>query len=89
LIQELACQPTHISKLVDQDADYIGFCNVSAFGARGVWFSRGKSSAPSLWRFEFSPDITRQVILDKNPTGTLTNSDLEMAGVLLQFVALE
>ena len=50
---------------------------------------RGRSIAPSLWYFEFPPDITSQVVLDKNPQGTLTNSDLEITGVMLQFVALE
>jgi hypothetical protein len=29
------------------------------------------------------------VVSDKNPMGVLTNSDLEMAGVILQFLALE
>jgi hypothetical protein len=89
LIQELARRPTHVSELVDRDADYIGFCDASAFGAGGVWFSGGKSLAPTVWRFEFPPDITAQVISDKNPTGVLTNSDLEMAGVLLHYMALE
>jgi hypothetical protein len=42
LIQELARRPTHVSKLVDREADYIGFCDASAFGAGGVWFSGGK-----------------------------------------------
>jgi hypothetical protein len=36
LIQELARQPTHVSELVDSDADYDGFCHASAFGAGGV-----------------------------------------------------
>jgi hypothetical protein len=38
---------------------------------------------------EFPADITAQVVSDKNPDGVLTNSDLEMAGVILQFLALE
>jgi hypothetical protein len=47
------------------------------------------SLAPSLWQVGFPPDITSQVISDKNPAGVLTNSDLKMAGVLYHFLALE
>jgi hypothetical protein len=38
---------------------------------------------------EFPPDITAEVVSDSNPHGKLTNSDLEMAGVLLHYLALE
>jgi hypothetical protein len=89
MIQELARRPTHVSELVAQDFDYVGFCDASAFGAGGVWFSAIKAIPPTVWRVEFPPDITAQVVSDKNPTGALTNSDLEMAGVSLQFLALE
>jgi hypothetical protein len=89
LIQELSRRPTHVSELVDGDPDYIGFCDASAFGAGGVWFSGSKSLRPSVWRVEFPSDITRQVVSDSNPNGALTNSDLELAGVLLHYAALE
>jgi len=38
---------------------------------------------------QFPPDITAAVVSDSNPTGSLTNSDLEMAGVLLHHLVLE
>jgi hypothetical protein len=71
------------------DFDYVAFCDVSAFGAGGVWFSGTKPLHPAVWRVEFPPDITSQVISDSNPNGVLTNSDLELAGVLLHYLALE
>jgi hypothetical protein len=89
MIQELARRPTHVSELVPQDFDFVGFCDASAFGAGGVWFSCNQTLPPSVWRLEFPADITAQVVSDKNPDGVLTNSDLEMAGVILQFLALE
>jgi hypothetical protein len=89
LIQELSRRPTHVSELVEHDPHYIGFCDASAFGAGGVWFSGSKSLRPSVWRVEFPSDITAQVISDTNPTGVLTNSDLELAGVLLHYAVLE
>jgi hypothetical protein len=89
LIQELAQRPTHVSELVAGNFDYVGFCDASAFGAGGVWFSGDKPLRPAVWRVEFPPDITSQVVSDSNPTGALTNSDLELAGVLLHYLALE
>jgi hypothetical protein len=89
LIVLLARRPTHVSELVAQDFDYVGFCDASAFGAGGVWFSGNTAIKPSVWRVEFPADITNQVVSDKNPKGVLTNSDLEMAGVLLHYLALE
>jgi hypothetical protein len=89
LIQELSRRPTHVSELLERDPDYIGFCDASAFGAGGVWFSGRTSLQPSVWRVEFPVDITRQVVSDSNPTGALTNSDLELAGVLLHYSVLE
>jgi hypothetical protein len=88
-LQHAARRPTHVSELVAQDFDFVGFCDASAFGAGGVWFSCNQAIPPSVWRLEFPADITAQVVSDKNPDGVLTNSDLEMAGVILQFLALE
>jgi len=44
---------------------------------------------PFVWQIPFPPDIQAAVILDSNPTGTITNSDLEMAGLLCQWLALK
>jgi hypothetical protein len=38
LIQSLSTGPTHVSKLVQDKLDYIGYCDANAFGAGGVWF---------------------------------------------------
>lgn len=90
LIADLARRPTHVRELVRAgEFAYVGFCDASAFGAGGVWFSGSRSLPPTVWRVEFPPDITREVVSDANPNGRLTNSDLEMAGVLLHYLALE
>lgn len=74
LIQALASRPTHVSELVAQDFDYIGFCNDRAFGAGGVWFSGNQALPPSIWQLEFPADITHQVVSEENPKGQLMNS---------------
>jgi hypothetical protein len=89
LIRDLAKRPTHVSELVPQEPDYTGFCDASAFGAGGVWFGGSKPLPPIVWRIQWPQDITTDVVSDSNPTGRITNSDLEMAGVLLQEAVLE
>ena len=89
LINDLAKRPTHISEIVPSDPHYIGHCDASGSGAGGVWFSGTRCMIPTVWRVQFPPDITAAVVSDSNPTGSLTNSDLEMAGVLLHHLVLE
>ena len=90
LITTLAARPTHVLEILPlATPDYIGYCDASAFGAGGVWFS-GQSTLPeTVWRLQWPRDITAAVISESNPTGTLTNSDLEMAAVVLQLNVLE
>ena len=47
------------------------------------------SVVPTVWRVQFPPDITAAMVSDSNPNGSLTNSDLEMVGVLLHHLVLE
>jgi hypothetical protein len=89
LIRDMARRPTHVAELNQMELEYIGYCDASAFGAGGVWFGGTTPLAPSVWRVQWPADITAQVVSFANPTGKLTNSDLELAGVVLQESALE
>jgi hypothetical protein len=89
VIRDLASRPTHVHELVQQTLDYTGYCDASAFGAGGVWFGAKQHLDPIVWRVQWPKDVTSAVISTTNPLGTLTNSDLEMAGVLLQEAVLE
>eukprot|EP00978_Attheya_sp_CCMP212_P017850 scaffold48105_cov30-Attheya_sp.AAC.5 len=92
ILQNLAARPTHVMELEFDRDDFVGYCDASAFvfGAGGVWFSGLLSLTPTLWgQVEWPSDITVNVVSDQNPDGTITNSDLEMAGVLIQQMVLE
>jgi hypothetical protein len=89
VIRDLAHRPTHVSELVQGSLAHTGYCDASAFGAGGVWFGGDQDMDPIVWRVEWPPDITTAVVSDKNPSGAITNSDLEMAGVLLHEAVLE
>jgi hypothetical protein len=89
VIRDLSRRPTHVSELVQGSLVHTGYCDASAFGAGGVWFGGETDMEPIVWRIEWPPDLTKAVVSDQNPSGTLTNSDLEMAGVLLHEAVIE
>jgi len=82
LILTLASRPTHVSELVEYEPELAGTCDASAAGAGGVWV--GYDVQPTVWRIEWPEDV-----VELYRTGKLTNSDLEMAGVLLQYLVAE
>ena len=83
LLKMLTKRPTHVDEIIPGAPKYIGFHDAAAEGAGGVWFSLECSMPPIVWRTKFPEDIQRQVVSDSNPTGTLTNSDLELAAEVL------
>jgi hypothetical protein len=89
MVRTLANQPTHVKELIPGDDHYTGYCDACASGAGGVWLSGELGLAPMVWRLEFPEHIASQVVSDSNPTGNLTNSDLEMAAALLHHMVLQ
>jgi hypothetical protein len=89
LIQRLGNRPTHCRELVVTKPGFIGFCDVSKLCAGGVWLSGTLQLAPVMWQLEWPSDIQRKVVSFANPNGKLTNSDLEMAGMLVHYLVLK
>ena len=48
-----------------------------------MWFSMISDMQPLVWRVAFPKDIMDNVISDSNPSGSITNSDLELAAEVL------
>jgi hypothetical protein len=82
LIFTLASRPTHVSELVEYEPEMAGTCDASATGAGGIWVGYGVQ--PKVWCVEWPDDVV-QLYRD----GALTNSDLEMAGMLMQYLVAE
>ena len=88
--------PTSITELTPLAPVTEGHHDASIKGAGGVWFPidsvdplKGwKEGVPVVWRGKWTDCIHQRLVTDNNPTGTLTNSDLELAGSLLQLEAL-
>jgi len=52
-------------------------------------FGLNKDLPPIVWRIPFPECIQQQVISQNNPHGKISNSDLEMIGLLFQWLVLE
>ena len=89
IIRVLGKCPTHCQELVAMEPGYGGFCDASTLGARGVWFAGSKPLNPVVWRVEWPEDIQQNVVSFQNPHGTITNLDLEMAGMVLHYLVVE
>jgi hypothetical protein len=87
IIESLTTRPTHVSEIVSADPEIIGFCDASGAGAGGVWFDA--QCNPVVWRMAFPADITKEIASAKNPKGRITNSDLELAALVLHHLVLE
>jgi hypothetical protein len=101
LHQDLARRPTRLYELVplsptvdgDHDASGKGMGGVLLPGPTAVPRAWQASSVPTpalspiVWRAQFPPDIRAALASRNHPHGTITNSDLELAGSLLQHEA--
>jgi hypothetical protein len=89
LLRETTSRPTHVRELVPDLADFLGFCDACKLGAGGVWISGSTNIRPIVWRLAWPADISARLVSVSNPQGDLTINDLEMAGLLLQYLVLE
>ena len=92
----ISSRPTRLAELIPLAPIAEGHHDASGKGAGGVWFPAAhavprqgyRANIPVLWRHQWPDFIVNRLITDDNPNGTLTNSDLELAGGLLQLEAL-
>ena len=85
IVATLGSRPTSIAEVVKKHPSYGGDCDAAKAGMGGVCFNlRNPAAAPVLWRAPFPPDIQARVVSFDNPSGDITNSDLELAGVIAQ-----
>ena len=89
LLKESARTPTRCRELVMDHPDFIGVKDASGQGVGGIIVGERKECRPTVFRVRWPADVTRQLISWNNPGGTLTNSDLEIAGLFFLWLAME
>ena len=82
LAASLCDRPTYLAEIVPEEPTLLGATDACKHGMGGVYFDpQGRAI---VWRCPFPPDIQAKLVSVDNPSGTLTNSDLEQAALLAQ-----
>ena len=89
LLREAFKEPTRCRELTSGWPDFVGIVDASSHGVGGVVFGEGSKCIPTVFRWQWPEDITNDVKSLTNPKGRITNSDLEMAGMLLAWIVIE
>jgi hypothetical protein len=89
LLQRISSRPTSVLELTAADPWFIGYVDASKQGVGGVWVSGTKTIKETVWKQEWPQAIQDTFVSSHNTTGTISISDLEMAGVLLAWLVLE
>jgi hypothetical protein len=89
MIKYMDTNPTSVLQLVQNYPDYIGYSDSCGMGTGGTWSSGTKHLSPFLWQLRWPSDIERSLVTSSNPSGTITMNDLELAGMVLNWYALE
>eukprot|EP00804_Cyclotella_cryptica_P023820 CCRYP_011179-RC/>CCRYP_011179-RC protein AED:0.05 eAED:0.05 QI:0/-1/0/1/-1/0/1/0/392 len=92
----IASRSNCIAELVPLDPVAEGHHDASGSGAGGIWFSSATlvsrsghhALKPLLWCQQWPDYIKQRLVTEVNPNGTITNSDLVLAGGLLHLEAL-
>ncbi len=89
IIKHISKVPTHVLQIVSGLPDYLGYVDACKRGCGGVWFGLSEYIGYIVWRFEFPPDFQAGLITPDNPSGWITINDLELIGIILEWLALE
>ena len=86
LVLDLKERPTHIEEIIPEHYPrFMGASDAAKPGMGGVWLppiKESQSVPPLVWRQTFDRGIQRQVVSATNPTGKITNLDLELAATV-------
>ena len=88
-LRETVSSPTKCRNLVTGWPDFVGITDASGHGLGGVIIGEHRAVAPIVFRLQWPRDISDSIVSDNNPTGTITNSDLELAGLLMLWLVME
>jgi hypothetical protein len=89
ILREATAHPMPCAELVPGWPDYVGVKDASKHGVGGIIVGENRRCTPTVFRVEWPNDIKQALVSTTNPTGTITNSDLEMAGLLILWLAME
>ena len=89
LLKEASREPKKAKELVHSTMSYIGIVDLVQEGVGGVVLGYTKAVKVTVLWVEWLDHIQRLLLTEQNPAGTITNSDLKMAGLLILWLVIE
>jgi hypothetical protein len=89
LLQQSTLKPMQCHELVAGWPDFVGVKDASSHGVGGIIVGELSKCTPTVFCFAWPDNVTKAIVSQSNPTRTIKNSDLEMAGLLIIFVIME
>ena len=89
LVDMVHARPIRRPELVPTHPSDVGACDACQTGMGGVWFDTLTDDAePIVWRQRFAPAVQSDLVTATHPSGRISISDLELAGVIAQKAVL-
>ena len=89
LLRESFREPTRCRELTSRWPDFVGIVDASSHGVGGVVFGENSRCVPTVFRWQWPKEVTLDVKSADNPGGRISNSDLEMAGMVMAWLVVE
>ena len=88
-LRDSVSKPTLCRNLLPAWPDYVGITDASGHGCGGIIIGEHKAVPPTVFRLKWPSIIRHNIKTHDNPNGTITNSDLEFARLLLLWLTME
>ena len=75
---------TYLTEILHRLATDLVYIDTSSIGSDGVELNSNSDGDHFIWRVEWPPDVVADLISWDNPKGWTTNSDLELAAIIIQ-----
>jgi len=85
----MRARPTHVNKLLGQRINYIIYIDALGIDAGVVWMSTTGEYSNIVWWMEWPKIVSYRLVSDIKLAGTIRNSDLKMAEILVAWIVLE
>ncbi len=89
ILRESTSCSTCFHKLVAGWPDFVGVVNASSHGMGSIIIGKLLECPPTVFQQQWPLDITANVKSESNPMGTIKNSDLELAGLIILWLMME
>ena len=83
LCSRMKHHPTNLAEIVQWLPTDLGYTDALGSGGGGVWLNPNIDGIHHVWRLQWHTNIQADLISFANPTGRITNSDLELAALVL------